>query len=490
MTQQASTSTAIEYITSQNWALQPEVMSHLSDVLERHFNGIKLPADQIEAIVAARDGSSANDRKFEVTRGGTAIIPVSGIIAKHSRLVNGSSQPKGTSVETMRQQLADAMADRTVTQIMLHIESPGGNVNGLADFAQSVFDATFSKPVVAFIDDLGASAAYWIAAGANKIFTNVTGNVGSIGVYCLYVDSSARAEKLGLKYMIFRSGANKGIGSPGVEITEGNAAAIQENIDGMFEVFLSAVLKGRAHAGLGDEQLRAVADGRCFVGAVAQQHNLVDGVMTFDQALAALETNPPALRTENTIAAADVAEQNETIQNKELDMAEKKEAAAITQEVLDAAVKAEGVRLVSINEALAGDEYADIRQKAAGDTAMTVAMAKAEAFGVAIATSAAKIKAIEETLAEANEKLETIAKGGSNAVAAVATDKDEDKITTDASDDDGKASTFTAARDKLVAEGKTTTKAISGAVAKYPKSYDAWVLAQQENRPQRTNRIG
>lgn len=476
-----STPTAIQYLTSQFWSLQPEMMTQMSDILDRHFRGEKLGADVIAEIVAQRDANGSGDRKFHVTRGGTAIIPVSGIIAKHSNMVNGSSQPKGTSVETLRDQFAAAMADRTVTQIMLHIESPGGSVSGLADFAQSIFEATSEKPVVAFIDDLGASAAYWIASGANKIYTNVTGTVGSIGVYCLYVDTSARAKQMGLKYMIFRSGANKGIGAPGIEITEGNAEAIQENVDAMFETFLGVVLKGRAASGMTEEQLRAVADGRCFVGNVAAEHNLVDGVMTFDQALAALESSPPALRTETIIVAADVAEQNNVNEQKENEMAKEfTEAAAINaEEIAKAAVKEDRARIEAINLALPGEAFKAVREKAIA-VGSSVDTAKAEAFDVAQETSASVLAAKTAELEAAENKLTAIAAGGTDLIAADAADAGEEADTT-VQGDDGKASTYIAAVKQIRADDKISKgQAMVKAGQKFPKSYEAWTAEQQK----------
>ncbi len=483
-----STPTAIQYLTSQFWSLQPEMMTQMSDILDRHFRGEKLSADIVADIVAERDAKGSNDRTFHVTGRGTAIIPVSGIIAKHSNMVNGSSQPKGTSVETLRDQFAVAMADRAVAQIMLHIESPGGSVSGLADFAQSIFDATSVKPVVAFIDDLGASAAYWIASGANKIYTNVTGTVGSIGVYCLYVDTTKRAEKLGLKYMIFRSGDNKGIGAPGIEITEGNAASIQENVNAMFETFLGAVLKGRAASGITEDQLRAVADGRCFIGCVAAEHNLVDGIMSFDQALAALESSPPALRTESTIVAAGVADQNNFNEQKESKMAKEKiEAAAIDAEKLAAAAATtERDRIVAIGEALPGDTFKSVRDKAIADGS-TVDAAKSAAFDVAQTSHAAVIAAKDGEMATAQAKLDAIVEGGTDLEAAIAADADLETDTT-VSGDDGKASTFAAAVKQLVDDGKekgvTKGQAMHTAGQKFPDSYAAWIT---ENQPEKNN---
>lgn len=482
----ASTSnpTMIDYLSNEFWALKDSTMAQLTDILERHYKGDKLDAETIANITAQRDAKGSGDRKFTITQRGTAIIPISGVIAKHSRMVNGMSQPRGTSVEYLREQFAKAMDDRKVTQIMLHVESPGGSVNGIADFAQSVFDASFEKPVVAYIDDLGASAAYWIASSASKVYANQTGNVGSIGVYALYIDTSDRAEKMGLKYMIFRSGANKGIGAPGIKITEGNAEAIQKNVNATAEVFIQTILKGRASAGLDEQSLRDLADGQCYVGKAAADNNLVDGIMTFDQALAALESTPPALRTEDTIVAASVAEETINVnESKEHEMAkDKTEAAAIEQGKIDAAVKAETERVTGINAALPGEALAAVRDKAIAEK-MTVDEAKASAFDAVQAANTAAMTAKNQELAEASAKLDAIAAGGAEVVAAeaigeqVATTVKAGKNAAD----DGKASTYAAAVEKYKADGMKNSKAIRKASNRLPISKQAWLDDNQHD---------
>lgn len=468
--------TLIEYMCSQNWGLKYSTFVQLKDILERHNSGQRLNEDEIAKIVATKQDKGSDGRQFEITRRGTAVIPVSGVIAKYSRMVNGVSQPRGTSIETLREQFSQAMNNTKVQQILLHIESPGGNINGLADFAQSVYEASFEKPVVAYIDDLGASAAYWIASQANKIYTNQTADVGSIGIYALYVDTSERAKQFGLKYMIFRSGKNKGIGAPGIEISEDNAKAIQENIDATHEIFVQTILKGRVAAGLDEESLRELADGRCFIGAESVQNKLVDGVMTFEQALAALETNPSDLRTETMIVAAASAEENNQVQKKEFAM-EKKEtndAAAATD--TERVIQAERQRTSSINEALADDAFKDLRKQAIAD-GLSLNDAKALAFDKSQEIHAAALAEVNEKLTKAQERLKAISEGGQpNATGQEPADENEDAST--GKSDAGTAQQYEAAVEEFKKQGKTKAEAHRLAAHNFPESHDAWVQAQ------------
>jgi signal peptide peptidase SppA len=156
-------------------------------------------------------------------------------------------------------------------------------MGGVADVADKIYRAGEQKPTTAFIDDIGASAAYWLASQANKVYANQTAFVGSIGVYTIYIDSSERAKREGFSFHIFRSGPHKGVGEPGIGISEENRSAIQSNIDAAYELFIRAILRGRN--GLNENELRQIADGRSFIGAKAKELKLVDGIATLEGVL-------------------------------------------------------------------------------------------------------------------------------------------------------------------------------------------------------------
>ena len=206
--------------------------------------------------------------------------------------------------------------------------------------------------------------------------------------------------------------------------------------------------------------------------------------MTFDAALQALEANPPALRTEQAIVAASVAEENNINEQKENTMAkEKTEAAAIeAKELAAAAAETERTRIVAITDALPGDTFKAVRDKAIADGS-TVEAAKAAAFEVAQTSHAAASEAKSAELASAQAKLDAITAGGTDLVAAPANDADDKKVSATAGDD-GKASTFAAAVEKLQEAGKKKGKAMHIAGLEYPDAYAAWI---KENQPEKAN---
>lgn len=179
----------------------------------------------------------------------------------------------------VRAAVNDLAANTQVSEIVLLIDSPGGSVSGTADLAAAVARAALSKRVTCFIEDMGASGAYWIASGATKIFTNSTGLVGSIGVYNLVADDSRFWTATGVDWILVTTGKVKGAIVPGVKITDDAIAALQQRVDAINAIFIAAIAKGR---GISVERVRDLADGSVLVGHAALAAGLVDGITTFE----------------------------------------------------------------------------------------------------------------------------------------------------------------------------------------------------------------
>lgn len=258
------------------WAIHEETFRATVD----RFSGFDLRSHiiaRMEAkdVVAARDPqtvgmASKDERKL-------AIVSIDGPMMKYASSLSG-----GTSTVAIRQQLRELTRDDSVAGVMLKIFSPGGTVSGNKDLADEITTLAGKKPVHAFIEDLGASAAYWIASQTQRISTNPTGMVGSIGTFAVITDSSGAAKDLGFKVHVIRSGDFKGVGTPGTEITDDQLAEFQRNVDSLNEHFLAAVQTGRK---MTKKQVKDLADGRVHVGEEALTLGLVDAVSSFDDAM-------------------------------------------------------------------------------------------------------------------------------------------------------------------------------------------------------------
>ena len=227
------------------------------------------------AEVAAQASTELN-----ITRDGVAIIKLSGSLMKHASSFSG-----GTSMVAVRRQVRAAAADPDVTAILLLIDSPGGTVAGTVDLADDVAAAAKKKPVYAYIEDLGASAAYWIASQTTAVYANRSAEVGSIGVFMTVTDWSKWAEKEGAEVHVLRYGDFKGAGIPGTEITEAQLAQWQRSVDHFGGMFVAAVAAGRR---LNLAQAKQLADGRVHDAEAAHSLKLIDGIQSLDATLAAL----------------------------------------------------------------------------------------------------------------------------------------------------------------------------------------------------------
>jgi signal peptide peptidase SppA len=216
-------------------------------------------------------------------RDGVAVIELTGPLMKFA-----SSFEAGTSTVYARRQIRAAVRDPDVSAILLVIDSPGGTVSGTADLADEVAKAAKSKRVEAFIEDLGASAAYWVASQAGKVWANRTAAVGSIGVYSVLYDQSAAAAQLGVKVHVIRAGEFKGMGEPGTEITADQLGEAQRLVNEYNDFFVRGVASGRR---LSLSATRELADGRVHIGQAAVELKLVDGLSTVEATLATLTRN-------------------------------------------------------------------------------------------------------------------------------------------------------------------------------------------------------
>jgi signal peptide peptidase SppA len=191
----------------------------------------------------------------------------------------------GTSSVQARGEISAAAADPDVGKIALLIDSPGGTVAGTYELAAAVAAAAKQKRTVAYIQDLGASAAYWAASQASEVFASPTAYVGSIGTYGVLVDSSGMADRMGIKVHVVRAGEFKGMGMPGTAIEKKHLEEAQRLISAQNEFFLEGVAGGRR---LPLAKVRELADGRAHIAAKAKELGLIDGVQSFTQTLARL----------------------------------------------------------------------------------------------------------------------------------------------------------------------------------------------------------
>lgn len=271
------------------WAILPEKLREIRSVYETHLKGERIDIEGFEAKydVQFQNGQVEGEGLYSVNDG-VAIIPIEGVISKRFNFF--SRFFGGTSTEIVGEAMKAAIEDPSVNSILLYVDSPGGSIDGTAELAELIYSLRGEKPINAFTDGMMASAAYWIASAADKIFiSGDTACVGSIGVVYTHMDVSKLYEESGYKVTQIQAGRFKTVGSPYKPLSENDQSVIQAEIDYLYNNFVRTVAK---HRGVNEDvTLKDMADGRIFTGEQAIKAGLVDGVSTFDALITDLTTD-------------------------------------------------------------------------------------------------------------------------------------------------------------------------------------------------------
>lgn len=271
----------IAWCLSQPWALMPERMAAYAAVLARKSAGGMDEDDHGAPLKAGtRKGSSPR-------AGSIAVIPVYGTIVQRASQLDLCES--GTSTQSISNALADAMADDSVSKVLLDIDSPGGSVYGVQEVAAEISRA--KKPVVAIANSLAASAAYWIGSAASEFYVTPGGEVGSIGVWTAHQDVSKALEEAGVNVTLVSAGEFKVEGNPFQPLGEQAHAFMQSRVNDYYGEFTRAVARGR---NVTVEQVRnGMGQGRVLGADQAKAQNMVDGIATFEEVVSKMQRGTP-----------------------------------------------------------------------------------------------------------------------------------------------------------------------------------------------------
>ncbi|MDD3906574.1 MAG: signal peptide peptidase SppA [Candidatus Omnitrophica bacterium] len=267
-----------ELFFMKSWAMKEDVLTSFTEIVIRHISGQKLSMAEIEA----RTGASTKDEPpdYAIDAKGTARIPIYGVIAKRASMVNGISQPPGTSVEEIRRDFNAALNDPAVKSIVLDVDSPGGSVDGITELSDLIYAARGKKPINAYTDGQMASAAYWIGSAADKIYATKSAEVGSIGVYAVVHDFSRSAKNEGIDTTVIKAGKYKAAGYAYKHLSEDDQSAIQDNVNSYYDLFVDGVARNR---GISAEDALKLANGKTYIGKKAVNIGLIDGIRNIEE---------------------------------------------------------------------------------------------------------------------------------------------------------------------------------------------------------------
>ena len=190
-----------------------------------------------------------------------------------------------TGYPEIRDALVAAVNDPEVKEILLDIDSGGGQVAGCDDTGNLIRAVHKVKPVTTYSDTM-ASAAYWLGCSAGKVYSNKSALVGSIGVIATFKEYSKQNEMEGVTVSIIRAGKYKALANQNEPLSKEGRAQIQALADSAYTVFVEHVAAMRkVDYATCDKKM---ADGQEFIGQAAADVGLTDGITTFDAVVGGL----------------------------------------------------------------------------------------------------------------------------------------------------------------------------------------------------------
>ncbi len=182
--------------------------------------------------------------------------------------------------------LDELRKNASVSAVVLHLDTPGGEVAGGEGIHDAVVQLAAAKPVVTVMDGMAASAGYMIAVAAPHIVARESTLTGSVGVLMEFGDVSGLLEKLGIKADQLVSGPLKGQPSFTQPLSAPGREYLQALVADLYDQFVQIVAKGRH---MDADKVRSLADGRAYSGRQALANGLVDEIGGEHEAVAWLE---------------------------------------------------------------------------------------------------------------------------------------------------------------------------------------------------------
>ncbi len=266
------------------WAIDSEWASRILAIANREGAGPE--------AVAAQLGRTLDNTRSVSVRDGVAIVPVVGPVFRRASMFTEVSG--ATSLDLLARDFHAAIANPDVTAVILDIDSPGGEANGVNEFAEHVYAARGTKPIVAYVGGMAASAAYWIASACDEIVADATAEVGSIGtVIGVPAPDATSAKQIEI---VSSQSPNK---RPNIA-SEGGRAQYQRRVDEHAAIFIAKVARNRRMDA--SAVVTRFQAGGLLMGAAAVKVGAIDSLGSLEETIARLarRSGPSSMLTAST----------------------------------------------------------------------------------------------------------------------------------------------------------------------------------------------
>lgn len=177
------------------------------------------------------------------------------------------------SSENVDYAIKQANDDEKIKAIVVEVDSPGGSPIAGEEISNTIKNS--KKPVVAYIRETGASAAYWSISSASRIFASENSNVGDIGITSSYVSDAVKNTKDGLTYEQLSAGKYKDAGNTDKPLTAEERALFMRDVNIIYENFIKDVSQNR---NIPIDKVRSMADGATVLGLKGKELGLIDEI--------------------------------------------------------------------------------------------------------------------------------------------------------------------------------------------------------------------
>lgn len=267
-------------IAGEPWAITETALHTILEIAARE--------NESPQAVAAKLGRNLQNTYSVTERDGVAIIPVTGPLFRYANLftmISGAS-----SYELIARDFTAALENPQIKGIILDIDSPGGEVNGVSELSNMVFAARGKKPVVAYASGDAASGAYWIASAADEIVVSETSALGSIGVVGMYQGKSGKSAEA--VEIVSSQSPHKRLDPT----TDDGRSRLQIRIDSMADVFIETIARNRNVSA--ENVQNHYGGGDVMIGAKAVSAGLADRIGSLEGLIAELSSPQKSPRTE------------------------------------------------------------------------------------------------------------------------------------------------------------------------------------------------
>ncbi len=235
----------------------------------------KLKIDADKKINKISFAKYAGTVKNESGKNKIAILYASGAI-------NNGKGYDAIYAENYVKEIKKLQKDDDVKAVVFRINSPGGSANASDEILFEMQQLKRKKPVIVSFGDYAASGGYYIAMGADKIFSEPNTLTGSIGVFGVIPYLKDLAAKNGIRSDAVTTNANSNMISAINGLSPGTLTIMTRSVESTYQRFVHFVTQNRKKS---FEQIDAVGGGRIWSGVRAKEIGLVDELGTLQDAI-------------------------------------------------------------------------------------------------------------------------------------------------------------------------------------------------------------